>query len=42
MKNLKYEITNDARCTNEIKSNIAMAKVAFNKRFFTLANWNQI
>jgi hypothetical protein len=31
MKNLKYGITNDARCTSEIKSNIAMAKVAFNK-----------
>jgi hypothetical protein len=27
-------ITNDARCTREIKSNIAMAKVAFNKKTF--------
>jgi hypothetical protein len=30
-------ITNDARCTREIKSRIAMAKAAFNKKknFFT-------
>jgi hypothetical protein len=25
-------ITNDARCTREIKSRIAMAKAAFNKK----------
>jgi hypothetical protein len=25
-------ITNDARCTREIKSRIAMARVAFNKK----------
>jgi hypothetical protein len=25
-------ITNDARCTREIKSKIAMAKAAFNKK----------
>jgi hypothetical protein len=38
MKNLEYfnylgrMITNDARCTCEIKSRIAMAKAAFNKK----------
>jgi hypothetical protein len=30
--NLKYGITNDARYTSEIKSILAMAKVAFNKK----------
>jgi hypothetical protein len=28
-------ITNDARCTFEIKSRIALAKAAFNRRLFT-------
>jgi hypothetical protein len=28
-------ITNDARCTREIKARIAMAKAAFNKTLFT-------
>jgi hypothetical protein len=27
-------LTNDARCTREIKSRIAMAKAAFNKKNF--------
>ena len=34
-------LTNDGRCTREIKSRIAMAKAAFSKkkRLFLLANW---
>jgi hypothetical protein len=34
---LSSMITNDARCTHKIKSRIAMAKAAFNKKktFFT-------
>jgi hypothetical protein len=38
LKNVEYfnylgtMITNDARCTREIKSRIAMAKAAFNKK----------
>jgi hypothetical protein len=32
-------ITNDARCTRKIKSRIAMAKAAFNKRTLSPANW---
>jgi hypothetical protein len=36
-------ITNDARCTREIKSRIALAKAAFNKRrIFSPANWTSI
>jgi hypothetical protein len=45
-ENVKYfnysgsVITNDARCTREIKSRIIMGKVAFNKRkAFSSANW---
>jgi hypothetical protein len=34
-------ITSDARCTREIKSRIAMAKTALNKKkIFSPANWN--
>jgi hypothetical protein len=34
-------ITNDAGCTREIKSRIAMAKGAFNKKkIFSPANWS--
>jgi hypothetical protein len=34
-------ITNDARCTREIKSRTATAKAAFNKKkAFSIANWN--
>jgi hypothetical protein len=42
LKNVEYLnyggslITNDARCTEEIKSNIATAKEAFNKKQTTL------
>ena len=43
MKYFKYlgsVITNVARCTREIKSRIAMAKAAFNKKKgFSQANW---
>jgi hypothetical protein len=46
LENVKYfnylscMITNDARCTREIKSRIAMAKTAFNnKKIFSPANW---
>jgi hypothetical protein len=36
-------ITDDARCAREIKSRIAMAKAAFNRRIiFQLPNWTQI
>jgi len=42
-KNVEYfnylgsVITNDARCTHEIKSRIAMAKAVFNKKtYFTI------
>jgi hypothetical protein len=36
-------ITSDARCTREIKSRIAMAKAAFNKKkIFSPANWTYI
>jgi len=34
-------LTNNGRCTCEIKSRITMAKAAFNKkRLFLLAHWN--
>jgi hypothetical protein len=34
-------ITDDARCTGDIKCAIAMAKAAFNRRWlFSQANWN--
>jgi hypothetical protein len=37
---LNSMITNDARCTQESKSRIAMAKAAFNKEnSFLLADW---
>jgi hypothetical protein len=46
-KNLEYfnhlgsMITNDARCTRGIKTKIALAKAAFNKkRPFSPTNWN--
>jgi hypothetical protein len=45
LENVKYfnylgsMITNDARCTREIKSRIAMAKSALNKKTLSLANW---
>jgi hypothetical protein len=32
-------ITNDARFVREIKSRIAMAKTAFNKKTFPPSNW---
>jgi hypothetical protein len=32
-------ITNDARCTGEIKSRIVMAKAAFNKKNHSTSNW---
>jgi hypothetical protein len=32
-------ITNNARCTREIKSRIAMAKAAFNRKIFFTRNW---
>jgi hypothetical protein len=32
-------ITNDARCTREIKSMSAMAKTEFKRRLFSLENW---
>jgi hypothetical protein len=33
-------ITSETRCTREIKSRIAIAKAAFNKKlFFLTANW---
>jgi hypothetical protein len=36
-------VTSDARCTREIKSMIAMAKAAFNKKeTFSPANWTYI
>jgi hypothetical protein len=36
-------ITNDARCTSEIQSRIALAKAAFNsKKTLSAANWTQI
>jgi hypothetical protein len=47
MEYLNYSgsmITNDARCTREIKSRIATAKVAFSrkKNSFSAANWPYI
>jgi hypothetical protein len=37
---LSSMITNDARCTREIKSRISMLKVAFSrKKFLSPANW---
>jgi hypothetical protein len=39
-KYLGSMMTNDAKCTREIKSMIAMAKEAFNKKkAFLTANW---
>jgi hypothetical protein len=39
-KYLRSILTNDGRCTCEIKCRIAMAKAAFNKkRAFLLAHW---
>jgi len=39
-KCLGKELTNDGRCTREIKFRIAMAKAAFNKKkTFLPANW---
>jgi hypothetical protein len=38
---LSSTITNDARCTPESKSRIAMAIAAFNK-IFSAANWTYI
>jgi len=36
-------ITNDARCTHEIKSRIAIAKqLVTRRRLFLPANWNKI
>jgi hypothetical protein len=35
LKYLGSMITNDARCTQEIKSTIGMAKAAFNKKTFS-------
>jgi len=49
MVNVKYfnyggsMMTNDARCTHEIKRRIVTAKAAFNKRrLFSSANWTLI
>jgi hypothetical protein len=39
-KHLGSTLTNDGRCTCEIKSGIAVAKAAFNKKMlFLLAKW---
>ena len=38
-KHLGSILTNDGRCTCEIKSRIAMAKAAFNKKNILPANW---
>jgi hypothetical protein len=32
-------LTNDGRCTREIKSRITMAKAAFNKKTLFIVNW---
>jgi hypothetical protein len=35
-------ITNDARCTLEITARVVLAKLAFNKKLFSPANWTYI
>jgi hypothetical protein len=35
-------ITNDAKCTSEIKAILPMTKAAFNKETLSAANWTQI
>ena len=39
LKHLASLVTNDARCTREIKSKVATAKVTFRRRIFQPAIW---
>jgi len=35
-------ITNNEKCTREVKHRVAVAKAAFNKKTFSPANWTSI